>query len=85
MTKGSTIKVQAVSKHGKNRIREHGNRWFVLKAVDHCACRGNRKALLVVPAIWPKDTNGWWRWVAVHQDKDFEIIETLDLARGDFR
>ena len=66
------IRVQANSPHGKIRIREHGDLWQVVRTVERCACKDNRKAHLVVP-VGQQLPDGWWRWVAVHQDKDFEI------------
>ena len=63
------IKVEAVSKHGKNRIREHGSLWEVRKELESCPCKGNR------PAVRLHSLDGnWWRWVSLSQDKDFKLL-----------
>ena len=51
--------LEGVSNHGKNRIREHGNRWEVL-SLPPGVCRIDPKP--VDPAIKSLKT-GEWRWL----------------------
>ena len=78
------VVLQGKTRHGKNRVREHGDRWTVdqvsesvaildgapglLLAVLDCECPGCEK--------WGPD----WRWIRQTNDLDFEILEreTID-------
>jgi hypothetical protein len=59
-----TIQVEGISGHGKNRVREHGARWDVLKE--------SREKMLIVPK--GQDISGWWRWMLKRQDPHFREV-----------
>ena len=60
--------LEGVSNHGKNRIREHGNRWEVL-SLPPGVCRIDPKP--VDPAIKSLKT-GEWRWF---RSEDVSIVD----------
>ena len=69
LKKGDKVKVEAVSKHGKNRIRENGDTRVVRRG-DFPECKNRR------PSVLLDSLDGtWWRWVALTQDKDFKLIK----------
>lgn len=56
------------SQKGKNRIREHGNKWKVIRQIiDDSRCS---KLLMEAP-------DGYWKWMKEQDDPDLEIVETL--------
>jgi hypothetical protein len=59
-----TIKVEGISGHGKNRIREHGTDWDVLAE--------SGEKMLIVPS--GQDISGWWRWILKRQDPHFRQV-----------
>ena len=70
---GDLIKLVGISRHGKNRIKEHGSTWLVelvkdgrlglCSLRDTFTCKG-------IPAM-PEG-----RWVRLSSDENFEIIRT---------
>lgn len=60
--KGKTLK-------GKNRIREHGNRWVVVTPADPF----HKDKIL----IHPEGNSLELRWIHPVNDKDFEVISFI--------
>jgi hypothetical protein len=60
---GTTLTVEGVSKKGKNRVREHGKEWLVIKQ------DGNSVLL-------ESFTSKYLRWMDLTQDKDFKRVES---------
>ena len=59
MRQGDTITLEPKTRHGKNRINEHGADWIVMNT-------GRFK----VGQAWTFDG----RWVLINNDPDFDII-----------
>ena len=66
------IRVTPKSGKGKNRIREYGHHWRVLKTSDQVVCREGRSHL--VESLGRK----YWRWVSTSYDPDFNIEEVIN-------
>lgn len=71
MKTGDTITLKPKSKHGKDRVAQHGNRWTVrnvkeaqvlLESMEKTFKFGDRKITDL-------------RWVDLKNDLDFEIVE----------
>ncbi len=58
-------KFKGVSKKGKSRIKEHGEWWIATGKV-----LANRKQ-------YESYTNGYTRWVAIVDDKDFLVVKSI--------
>lgn len=67
------IRVSPQSGKGKNRIREHGDTWRVLKTSDQVVCREGRSHL-----VESLDGREYWRWVSTSYDPDFNIEEVIN-------
>ena len=65
--------------HGKNRIREHGDRWRRLMLLDVGILSMSHKP----ENKWPIKSlkTGEWRWFNFDHDKDFELLidESIEL------
>jgi hypothetical protein len=61
-------KIKGVSGHGKNRVREHGEIWTLVKGESRL-----RPAQILVESR----KTGYMRWMQEVGDKDFEIVEKL--------
>lgn len=72
MREGKHIKLKGISRHGKNRINQHGEEWVVLR-VDgpKVLLRSLNKTFKDGPNQWSHDM----RWVNTDFDSDFEIVE----------
>lgn len=72
---GKTVQLKGISQKGKNRVREHGDRWTVLAETDK--------------VLFSPSTNGPWlfvaplglgqndkasRWVRAAGDLDFTVV-----------
>ena len=62
MTFHNIITVKGKSLKGKNRIKEHGDKWVII--------RKGFRGLLV-----ESEKTKYWRWIDKHEDKDFEILQ----------
>ena len=77
----SVIKLKGISRHGKNRINQHGSKWFVEKVDKFCgqpamllrsenetfAIRGRGNSKQEWKTTWMHDG----RWVLLKDDPDF--------------
>tara|TARA_Y100000310_G_scaffold314491_1_gene363907 strand:- start:1618 stop:1866 length:249 start_codon:yes stop_codon:yes gene_type:complete len=68
------IRLKGISGHGKNRIREHGDLWFVVMvSPDHAPGR----AMLRSSNMTFKFKNEMCfdsRWIEMTDDKNFEVV-----------
>ena len=66
---GTKIILKGKSRHGKNRINQHGNNWFVKEV------RGGWMLLeSEFKTEGPKDNKGLdWRWVSLQNDTNFFV------------
>lgn len=72
MKAGDKVKLTGKTKHGKNRVREQGQDWVVVKVAKNKLLSDSWEkdfALLMQPDNQSED----WRWVAVQDDKNFDI------------
>lgn len=63
-----TLILSGRTRHGRNRIREHGDEWELLEARD--AVPALRVAGFSVRSV----ATGATRWIAQHDDRDFNIV-----------
>lgn len=80
MKTGDVVTLKGISRHGKNRISEQGAQWVVVRVEARpssgsrngsCLCVGSGFVLLE-----KEDKSlGFWRWVALADDKNFSIEE----------
>lgn len=72
---GKTIQLKGISQKGKNRVREHGDRWTVLAETDRVLFAPNNKGpwLFIAPLGSTQDDKAS-RWVRASGDSDFNII-----------
>ena len=66
---GDMVTLVGKSRHGKNRIKEHGDRWTILQIKNNVACCNGGKGFML------GNNDGDVRWVADKDDPDFEIVE----------
>ena len=75
---GDVLILKGKSRHGKNRIHQHGNEW----TVEHKVVRGHSgnlrlrskgKTFKDSPTKWSHDT----RWIWAVDDSDFEIVKVI--------
>lgn len=67
LNEGDLVTLVGKTRHGKNRINQHGSKWEVIEL-------RNGKMLLESEneTEGPRDNKGRdWRWVDLHDDKDF--------------
>ena len=67
LEEGGWVTLTGKTRHGKNRINQHGAKWEVIEL-------RNGKMLLESEnkTEGPRDNKGHdWRWVDLHNDKDF--------------
>ena len=71
MMKGSTIILKGISNHGKNRIREHGDKWEVLGLPSGVISTNPKPTRLCIKSV----KTGEERWL----DKNDIVIENVKL------
>ena len=60
---GDLVNLVAHTRHGKNRLNQHGNPWVIL---------GMRNGRMLLQSNGPTDRGEFdWRWVDLHDDRDF--------------
>jgi hypothetical protein len=66
------IKLTGKTKHGKNRVREQGAEWIVVKVKSGVLFSDDKHKEF---ALLRKEGNQGehWRWVAVKEDKNFSV------------
>jgi|TARA_B100001250_G_scaffold363952_1_gene343644 hypothetical protein len=67
---GKWIRLKGISGHGKNRIREHGDLWFVIRVHENkIHLRSRNKTFKCGGVLWHDG-----RWIDSPTDKNFEIV-----------
>lgn len=83
---GDIVRLAAVSRKGANRLREIGtDLWQVQQRWEHVACFDGHAGLQITPVT---DVNGATtdalrdkrRWLRLHEDRHFEIVEIVRPA-----
>lgn len=63
LEEGGWVTLKGVTRHGKNRINQHGERWMIIEL---------RNGKMLVESAAETDKGGFdWRWVDLHDDKNF--------------
>jgi len=75
---GKQIQLKGITQKGKNRVREHGDRWTVLAETDRVLFAPSAPGpwLFIAPKGKGQDDKAS-RWVRSLHDADFTVI-TLD-------
>lgn len=78
---GKNIILKGISQKGKNRVREHGDRWTVLAETDRIVFAPNQVGpwLFIAPRGQNQNDKAS-RWVRVTGDLDFAIADADDLT-----
>tara|TARA_Y100001951_G_scaffold86913_1_gene77614 strand:- start:1339 stop:1581 length:243 start_codon:yes stop_codon:yes gene_type:complete len=71
LIEGNWITLKGITGHGKNRIREHGDKWLVEKKCDNKLMLRSRHETFKAGGVMHFDG----RWVDIPTDKNFEITE----------
>ena len=75
MKQGDQVRLSPKSRHGKNRINQHGDTWVVMNVSTF---RGQPAVNLRSMGNTFKMGSSWvfdGRWVQLNNDSDFDIIE----------
>ena len=64
MRHGDKIRLLPISRHGKSRVREHGNHAVIIQT------QGTR--------VCTKTPDGDWRWIDIYNDQDFHLSEDTE-------
>ena len=75
MKAGDKVKLTGKTKHGKNRVREQGQNWIVVKTDNNLEFAEDRKQEFALLRADERPSENW-RWVAVQNDKNF-LVEVL--------
>lgn len=71
---GKEIILKGISQKGKNRVREHGDRWTVTAETDRVLFAPEKKGpwVFITPVgkVWDDKAS---RWVRVDDDADFSV------------
>tara|TARA_Y100000592_G_scaffold15461_1_gene22616 strand:- start:695 stop:934 length:240 start_codon:yes stop_codon:yes gene_type:complete len=79
MKRGDKVKLTGKTKHGKNRVREQGAEWIVVKVESGVLFSDDKKKEFAL--LRKEDNPGeFWRWVALKEDKNFSV-EVIDESR----
>jgi hypothetical protein len=72
---GKQIQLKGLSQKGKNRVREHGERWVVLAETNRVLFAPDKEGpwLFVAPPGKGQDDKAS-RWVRVSGDADFTVV-----------
>jgi hypothetical protein len=72
---GKTIQLKGISQKGKNRIRDHGDRWVALAETDTVLFAPGQKGPWLFVAPEGKGQNDKAsRWIRASGDTDFHVI-----------
>ena len=71
---GKFIRLKGVSGHGKNRIRQHGDVWLIVKVEKNKAMLRSLNTTFKVGGVMHHDG----RWIDVDADPDFDKVEFVD-------
>ena len=75
MKAGDKVKLTGKTKHGKNRVREQGQDWIVVKTDNNLEFADSREQEFALLRAEERP-HEHWRWVAVQNDKNF-LVEVL--------
>ena len=75
MKAGDKVKLTGKTKHGKNRVREQGQDWVVVKTDNNLEFADNREQEFALLRAKERP-HEHWRWVAVQNDKNL-LVEVL--------
>lgn len=76
--RGNIIKLSGLSRHGKNRVRQFGEKWIVISEPECMVCFNNETGIQVAPVVIDNTTNKLTidknnvRNIRFPVDKDFE-------------
>ena len=72
---GKQVQLKGISQKGKNRVRDHGDRWTVLAETDHVlfAPSSHGPWLFLAPLGLGQNDKAS-RWVRASNDADFTVI-----------
>ena len=63
LEEGGWVTLKGKTRHGKNRINQHGERWMIIEL---------RNGKMLVESSEKTDKGGCdWRWVDLHDDQNF--------------
>lgn len=72
---GKTILLKGLSQKGKNRVRDHGDRWVVLAETDHLLFSPSTSGpWLFVSPVGLDQNDKASRWIRANGDTDFSMI-----------
>jgi hypothetical protein len=74
LNEGDLVKLEGISRHGKNRIRENGIWWRIISLDGKDSSILSTK-VCVVPNDKKREHN--WRWIDLRDDRDMEMVEVL--------
>lgn len=71
---GKQIQLKGISQKGKNRVREHGDRWTVFAETDVILFAPSKRGpwLFISPVGTNQDSKAS-RWVRANDDEDFVV------------
>ena len=80
-----SIILKGITQKGKNRVREQGKEWIVLRMQREVAFSSDKGIWWLIRPITGFETAS--RWIHNTIDKDFEVVETIGtlLENGDDR
>ena len=80
MYMGLIMKLRGKTRHGKNRVSQHGSRWSVVRETDSILCLDNQPGKWVESIDCSCSTCEKWgqdgRWILDNNDPNFEIMES---------
>ena len=77
---GDIIKLSGLSRHGKNRVRQFGEKWVVISEPERMICFNNEIGIQVAPITIDNTTNELTidrnnvRNIRFPVDKDFKLV-----------
>ena len=72
---GKTVKLTGITRHGKNRIHEKGAEWKVSDVRETVSFNTSAPGPFM---LLVSQSSSDARWVSLHSDPNFEIVETND-------
>jgi hypothetical protein len=72
------IVLKGISKHGKDRINQYGDKWIVRSVTGSVMFSDKSGLWLGLMSIDGRD----FRWVRETEDKNFEIVKNAVVAQG---
>ena len=73
------MKLRGKTRHGKNRVSQHGSRWSVVREDDSVLCLDDKPGKWVESIDCSCPTCEKWgqdgRWILDNNDPNFEIVE----------